>query len=195
MRGSWENNTREERKRRSVFRDKKWNGRGDKIKKKCNQSKHFRVQKQLLSCCVLIPTRGKHSDSGHVFKDDNTQVSPLVFFRKVSEISSCRQWLCYFLMFQLSPVIIQYTRNMMGAVQPLLSRHNDGLWPNQTARRSARSAERKPEAEVFINMYGILHIVKGRAELQISIINSDIHNSAEIHFKRGLPHEMQNVTK
>lgn len=52
------------------------------MKKKCNQSKHFRVQKQLLSCCVLIPTRGKHSDSGHVFKDDNTTSFSPRFFQE-----------------------------------------------------------------------------------------------------------------
>lgn len=74
------------------------------------------------------------------------------------------------------------------------SRHNDGLCPNQAAWISAQSAKCKPEAEIFINMYGILHIVKS-SELQVRIINSEIHDSAEVHFKSGSLHEMQVWTK
>lgn len=34
-------------------------------------------------------------------------------------------------------------------------------------------------------------LLRACSELQISIINSEIHNSAEVHFKSGLLHEMQ----
>lgn len=61
------------------------------------------------------------------------------------------------------------------------SRHNDGLWPNQPACINAQSAKSKQEAEIFINMYDILPIVKS-SELHISMTNSEIHNSAEVHF-------------
>lgn len=61
--------------------------------------------------------------------------------------------------------------------------------PNPTACGSARSAKCEPEAGIFINMYGILPIVKiACSELQISTINSEMQNSAEVLSESDLFH-------